>query len=125
MVEYATKIMMMIIGNIKKEKMKIIITEIQSKTIIKRLRRIQEVRDTIEYQTEIQDPCNFDDGDEYADFCIGEGISFFYGDENYERKDDIFAYEDVNEDGGREVIENLMNEEFYDYLVGLWEGSEC
>jgi hypothetical protein len=101
--------------------MKIIITETQSKTLLKRLRRIQEVRDTIDFQTEIQDPCNFEDGEEYADFCIGEGISFFYGDENYEREDDTFADEDENEDSGREEIEKLMNEEYYDYLVKLWE----
>jgi hypothetical protein len=101
--------------------MKIIITETQNKTLLKRLRRIQEVRDTIDFQTEIQDPCNFEDGEEYADFCIGEGISFFYGDENYEREDDTFADEDENEDSGRELIEQLMNEEYYDYLVKLWE----
>ena len=101
--------------------MKIIITETQNKTLLKRLRRIQEVRDTIEYQMEVQDPCNFEDGDEYADFCIGEGISFFYGDENYEREDDTFADEDENEDSGREEIEKLMAEEYYDELVSLWE----
>ena len=101
--------------------MKIIITETQSKTLLKRLRRIQEVRDTIEYQMEVQDPCNFDDGDEYADFCIGESISFFYGDENYEREDDIFADEDENEDSGREEITQLMNGEYYVELVSLWD----
>jgi hypothetical protein len=57
--------------------MKIIITETQSKALLKRLRRIQGLRDSIEYQMEVQDPCNFEDGDEYADFCIGEGLSFF------------------------------------------------
>ena len=101
--------------------MKIIITETQNKTLLKRLRRIQEVRDTIDYQTEIQDPCNFEDGEEYADFCIGEGISFFYGDEDYEREDGTFEDEDEDEDNGRELIEQLMNEEYYDYLVKLWE----
>jgi hypothetical protein len=101
--------------------MKIIITETQNKTLLKRLRRIQEVRDTIDYQTEIQDPCNFEDGEEYADFCINEGISFFYVDENYEREDDTFEDEDEFEENGRELIEQLMNEEYYDYLVKLWE----
>jgi hypothetical protein len=101
--------------------MRIIITETQNKTLLKRLRRIQEVRDTIDYQTEIQDPCNFEDGEEYADFCINEGISFFYGDEDYEREDDTFEDEDEDEDNGRELIEQLMNEEYYDYLVKLWE----
>ena len=103
--------------------MKIIITESQNEALLKRLRRIQEVRDTIDYQTEIQDPCDFEDGDEYADFCINEGISFFYGDENYEREDDTF--EDEYDDNGRELIEKLMAEEYYNYLVGFWEDSEC
>ena len=105
--------------------MKIIITESQNEALLKRLRRIQEVRDTIDYQTEIQDPCDFEDGDEYADFCINEGISFFYGDENYEREDDTFEDEDEYDDKGRELIEKLMAEEYYNYLVGFWEDSEC
>lgn len=101
--------------------MKIILTETQSKSLIKRLRRISEVRDTIEYQMEIQDPCNFDDGEEYADFCIGVGLSFFYGDENFEREDDIFADEDENEDNGRFQIEQLMIDKYFDKLVSLWD----
>jgi hypothetical protein len=101
--------------------MKIIITETQNKTLLKRLRRIQEVRDTIEYQMEVQDPCNFEDGNEFAEFCIEEGLRFFYGDEDYEREDDIFADEDENEDSGREEITQLMNDEYYDELVSLWE----
>ncbi len=101
--------------------MKILITETQNKTLLKRLRRIQEVRDTIEFQMEVQDPCNFDDGDEYAEFCIGQGLSFFYGDEDYEREDDMFADEDENEDNGREEITRFMNGEYYGELVSLWE----
>ena len=101
--------------------MKIILTETQNNALLKRLRRISEVRDTIEYQMEIQDPCNFDDGEEYADFCIGEGLSFFYGDEDYEREDDIFADEDENEDNGREEITQLMNDEYYEEFVNQWD----
>ena len=101
--------------------MKKIITETQNEALLKRLRRVQEVRDTIEFQMEVQDPCNFDDGDEYADFCIGEGLSFFYGDENYEREDDMFTDEDENEDNGREEITQLMTDEYYDELVSLWD----
>ena len=88
---------------------------------IKRLRRVQEVRDTIEYQMEIQDPVNFDDGEEYADFCIGEGMRFFYGDENYERVDNLFANE--AEDYMRDEIEEMMYKEYYDDLVEFWEES--
>ena len=101
--------------------MKIIITETQNKTLLKRLRRVQEVRDTIEYQMEVQDPCNFEDGDEYAEFCIEEGLRFFYGDEGYEEEDDIFADEDENEDNGREEITQLMNDEYYQGLVSQWD----
>ena len=101
--------------------MKIIITETQNESLLKRLRRVQEVRDTIEFQMEVQDPCNFDDGDEYAEFCIGQGLSFFYGDEDYEREDDMFADEDENEDNGREEITQLMTDEYYDELVSLWD----
>jgi hypothetical protein len=103
--------------------MKYIITETQSKELLKRLRRIQEVRNIIDYQTEIQDPCNFDDGEEYADFCIGEGLSFFYGDEGYEREDGVF--DDETEDHGRDEITDLMYEEYYDELVSLWETVDC
>jgi hypothetical protein len=107
--------------------MKIIITETQSKTLLKRLRRIQELRDSIEYQMEIQDPCNFEDGNEYAEFCIEEGLRFFYGDEDYEREDDIFADEDENEDSGREEITQLMNDEYYEEFVNQWDEwiDEC
>jgi hypothetical protein len=99
--------------------MKLIITETQNKNLLKRLRRIQEVRDIIEYQTEIQDPNNFEDGDEYADFCISQGLSFFYGDEGYEREDDIF--DDEEENFGRDEITTLLYDEYYDELVLLWE----
>lgn len=101
--------------------MKIIITEKQSKALLKRLRRLQELRDSIEYQIEIHDPCNFEDGNEYADFCIGEGLSFFYGDDGYEEEDDIFADEDENEDNGREEITQLMNDEYYQAFVNQWD----
>ena len=101
--------------------MKIIITETQNKALFKRLRRIPELRASIEFQIEVHDPCNFEDGNEFAEFCIEEGLRFFYGDEDYEREDDIFADEDENEDSGREEITQLMNDEYYDELVSLWE----
>lgn len=80
---------------------------------------LDKISDIIEYQTEIQDPCNFDDGEEYADFCIGEGMRFFYGDEDYEREDDIFA--DETEDHMRDEIEEMMIDEYYNQLVEFWE----
>ena len=95
------------------------ITESIKPEELKRLRRIQEVRDIIDFQMEIQYPCNFDDGEEYADFCIGEGMRFFYGDEGYEREDGIFA--DETEDHMRDEIEEMMIDEYYSQLVEFWE----
>ena len=70
--------------------MKIIISEEQMMSL--RLRRrgveLEKIGDIIEYQTEIQDPCNFEDASEYADFCIGQGVSFYYCDEDYCDEDD-------------------------------------
>ena len=101
--------------------MKIIITESQNK-IFQRLRRLQELRDIIEYQTEIQYLCNFDDGDEYASFCIDQGLSFFYKDEGYDDSDEEIDYDDQPE---REEVANLMYKEYYDDLVSMWEEVEC
>ena len=102
--------------------MKIIITESQNK-IFQRLRRLQELRDIIEYQTEIQYLCNFDDGDEYASFCIDQGLSFFYKDEGYNDSDEEIDYDDQPE---REEVANLMYKEYYDDLVSMWEeDNEC
>lgn len=99
--------------------MKYIITEKQNKELLKRLRRVQEVRDIINYQTEVQDPCNFDDGEEYADFCINEGLNFFYGDDGYEREDGVF--DDEDKDYGRDEITDLMYNEYHNELVSLWD----
>lgn len=121
--------------------MKYIITESQDK-MRQRLRRIQEIRDSIDYQTEIQDPCNFEDGEEYADFCISEALCFFYRDENCEDDEDDEDDEDYDEDEDeprtkkdsiyidddypeRDEVTNLMYEEYYDYLVSFWEEGDC
>jgi hypothetical protein len=122
--------------------MKYIITESQDK-MRQRLRRIQEIRDSIDFQTEIHDPCNFEDGEEYADFCIGEALCFFYRDENCEDDEDD---DDYNEDEDeprtkrnsiyldddypeRDEVTDLMYKEYYDDLVSLWgemsEDSDC
>jgi hypothetical protein len=104
--------------------MKIIISENQ--LIGLKLRRrgveIDKIGDIIEYQTEIQDPCTFEDGEEYADFCINQGISFYYCDENYCDEDDE-DYKEPTEEmiEVREEVETYLNEKYYDYLVNLWE----
>ena len=104
--------------------MKIIISENQ--LIGLKLRRrgieIDKIGNIIEYQTEIQDPCTFEDGEEYADFCINQGISFYYCDEDYCDEDDE-NYKEPTEEmiEVREEVETYLNEKYYNYLVNLWE----
>ena len=103
--------------------MKIIITEDQFKEL--RIRRrgvdIQKIGDIIEYQTEIQDPCNFDDSEEYADFCISQGISFYYCDEDYCDEDDEDYTEPTEEMLEiRDDVETFLHEKYYDELVKLY-----
>jgi hypothetical protein len=93
---------------------------------IRLLRRgveIEKIGDIIEYQTEIQDPCDFEDKDDYADFCIGQGIHFYYCDEGYCDEDD----EDEDYEGPspamvevRDEVENYMDKKYYNYLVGIY-----
>ena len=107
--------------------MRIIISESQSKEVLKRLRRLEELRESIEFQTEIHDPCDesyFEDGDEYADFCINEALCFFYKDENCGDDDDDEEDYDEDDQSDREEVSKIMYEEFYDYLVGLWEDCD-
>jgi len=86
---------------------------------IRLLRRgveIEKIGDIIEYQTEIQDPCDFEDKDDYADFCIGQGIHFYYNDdedEEYEYpSDDMFEI--------RGEVENYIDNKYYNYLVEIY-----
>lgn len=88
---------------------------------------LEEIEEMIMFQTEIQDPENFDDGDEYADFCITQAISFYYCDEGY---CDDYDEEEDNENHKlpskemheiRDQVENYMVEKLYDTLVSLWE----
>jgi hypothetical protein len=86
---------------------------------IRLLRRgveIEKIGDIIEYQTEIQDPCDFEDKDDYADFCIGQGIHFYYNDdedEEYEYpSDDMFEI--------RDEVEHYIDNKYYNYLVEIY-----
>jgi hypothetical protein len=112
--------------------MKIIITETQELSLKLRRRGIEleKLDNIIEYQTEIQNPCTFEGPEDYADFCIGQGISFYYCDEGYCDEDD----EDDNEGRKkpseemwevREDVELYAENKFYDYLYGLYEDSNC
>jgi hypothetical protein len=90
-----------------------------------RLRRrgveLEKIGDIIEYQTEIQYTCNFDDGEEYADFCIGQGVSFYYCDEDYCDEDDE-DYKEPSEEmvEVRDEVERYLQEKYYNYLVDIY-----
>jgi hypothetical protein len=93
------------------------------------IRRFGKLEDLVRGQMEIQDPCNFDDGEEYADFCISESMCFFFGynpwgnceEEDDERMDEftpkrpVVTLEEYND------IESKIRDLFYDELVSLWE----
>ena len=90
-----------------------------------RLRRrgveLEKIGNIIEYQTEIQDPCDFEDEEDYADFCIGQGLSFYYNDEEV----DDYEYPSEEMVDAREEVEEYLDKKFYDYLVGLYNDSDC
>lgn len=86
---------------------------------IRLLRRgveLEKIGNIIKFQTKIQDPCDFEDKDDYADFCIGQGIHFYYNDdedEEYEYpSDDMFEI--------RDKVENYIDNKYYNYLVEIY-----
>jgi len=109
--------------------MKIIITETQELSLKLRRRGIEleKLDNIIEYQTEIQNPCTFEGPEDYADFCIGQGISFYYCDEGYCDEDDNEERKAPTEEMWevREDVELYVENKFYDYLYGLYEDSNC
>ena len=84
--------------------------------LLRRFEELEKIGDSIEFQTEIQDPCNFEDEQDYADFCIGQGLYFYYNDdedEDYETpSDEMFEV--------RDEVEDYLQEKYYDYLVGIY-----
>ena len=84
---------------------------------------LEKIGDIIEYQTEIQDPCDFDDEEDYADFCIGQGLHFYYCDEGYCDEDD----EDYIEPSAgmievRDEVEEYLYKIYYDELIEIYDG---
>jgi hypothetical protein len=98
---------------------------------IKLLRRqveLEKIGNIIEYQTEIQDPCDFEDEDDYADFCVLEGIHFYYCDEGYcDEDEDTEEYEGPSESmiEVRDEVENYIYEKYNEYLVGIYNDADC
>jgi len=91
---------------------------------LKLLRRgveLEKIGDLIESQIEIQYPCDFEDEVDYADFCIGQGISFYYNDDEDEEYE--YPTEDMFE--LRDEIENYMQKKYYKYLLGIYNQQNC
>lgn len=49
---------------------------------------LEKLEEMIYFQESIQEVENFDDGDEFAEFCIDTAVSFYFGDEGYTDDDD-------------------------------------
>jgi len=94
--------------------------------VLRRGGDIQKIRDIIDYQTEIQDPCDFEDGEDFADFCIGQGFHFYYCDEDYCDEDDE-DYEEPSEQMVeiRDEVEIFLTEEYENELIEFWNKSKC
>jgi hypothetical protein len=80
------------------------------------------VREIIKYQMEIQHPDNFDDADEYADFCISQSMDLFFHENT-----DSWSDDEDDEDNSIDIdydeyedIQNHMIDEFYDELVEFY-----
>jgi hypothetical protein len=98
---------------------------------IRLLRRgveLEKIGDIVEYQTEIQDPCDFEDEEDYSDFCILQGIHFYYCDEGYcDEDEDTEDYEGPSPAmvEVRDEVEQYIYDKYYDYLVGLYNEGGC
>ena len=86
----------------------------------RRFAELEKIGDIIEYQTEIQDPCDFEDEEDYADFCIGQGIHFYYCDDDYCDEDDDDEQPSEEMIDVRNEVEDYIQEKYYDYLVGIY-----
>ena len=98
---------------------------------IRLLRRsvdLEKIGDIVEYQTEINNPCDFQDEEDYSDFCILQGIHFYYCDEGYcDEDEDTEDYEGPSPAmvEVRNEVEQYIYDKYYDYLVGLYNDADC
>ena len=88
--------------------------------LLRRAGELEKIGDIIEYQTEIQDPCDFEDEEDYADFCIGQGIHFYYCDDDYCDEDDDDEQPSEEMIDVRNEVEDYIQEKYYNYLVGIY-----
>jgi hypothetical protein len=82
----------------------------------RRFAELEKIGESIEYQTEIQDPCDFEDENDYADFCIGQGLNFYYNDEEL----DDYEYPSEEMVEVRDEVEEYLEEKYHDYLVDIY-----
>ena len=109
--------------------MKILITENQ--VLFLKLKRrgvdLDKLIDMVDSQSEIQYPCVFDDGEEFADFCIDQAVRFYYKDEEYDDEDEDNDDEDNDDEifdeihEVREDVENYLTTTLSDGLISMWE----
>ena len=89
--------------------------------LLRRGVELEKIGDIIEYQTEIQDPCDFDDEEDYADFCIGQGLHFYYCDEGYcDEDDEDYVEPSVGMVEVRDEVGEYIYKKYYDYLVEIY-----
>ena len=87
----------------------------------RRFSELEKIGDIIEYQTEIQDPCDFDDEEDYADFCIGQGLHFYYCDEGYcDEDDEDYVEPSVGMVEVRDEVGEYIYKKYYDELVEIY-----
>ena len=82
----------------------------------RRFSELEKIGDIIEYQTEIQDPCDFEDETDYADFCIRQGLTFYYNDE----EDEDYEYPPDEMVEVRDEVEEYLEEKYHNYLVDIY-----
>ena len=95
--------------------------EIPNRLLRRGVVELEKIGDIIEYQTEIQDPCDFDDEEDYADFCIGQGLHFYYCDEEYcDEDDEDYVEPSVGMVEVRDEVGEYIYKKYYDYLVEIY-----
>jgi|LakMenE01Jun11ns_1017448.scaffolds.fasta_scaffold9957895_13 hypothetical protein len=82
----------------------------------RRFSELEKIGESIEYQTEIQDPCDFEDENDYADYCIGQGLYFYYNDD----EDEDYEYPPDEMVEVRDEVEEYLEEKYHNYLVDIY-----
>lgn len=76
------------------------------------------LKETILYQTEIQDPDNFEDAEDYADFCMSTSFEMCLND-GYDYDEDYDDYDNHHYELSEDEINELYDELHYELYYGL------